>query len=152
MLEESQTLVKDSSKFSIIPLGVDIETINRISPCVLQKPAILFFGHLTHIKGVDLLVEAFEKVNQHNPNAHLYLIGNGNLTEFCNDYVKKTGLTDKVHILGAQSQTTLFSFLKGCDICVLPSRNDAGPLTLLEAMAAGKPIVITAVGFVPEIF
>jgi glycosyltransferase involved in cell wall biosynthesis len=153
MLNEAKKIVKNgSSKFSIINLGVDIETIDSLPPINLQKPAVLFFGHLSKIKGIDLLINAFLKVNKTHPQVHLYLIGNGHLMGRCKSVIQKNGLTDRVHVMGAQPQKTLFGFLKGSDIIVLPSRNDAGPLTVLEGMAAGKPIITTSVGFVPEIF
>jgi glycosyltransferase involved in cell wall biosynthesis len=152
MLKDAKTLVGNSSKISIIPLGVDLEVINAFPPVDLQRPALLFFGHLTKIKGVDLIVNAFQKVNSNYPNVHLYLIGNGKLTQYCKSFVTESHLSDRAHILEAQSQDKLFGYIKGSDICVLPSRNDSGPLTVLESMAAGKPVITTRVGFVPEIF
>jgi glycosyltransferase involved in cell wall biosynthesis len=152
MLDEALRIIKRpfSEKIKLLPLGVDYKEIQDSTPLPLDGPSILFFGHLSYIKGTDILVKAFRKVNQRYPEIHLHLIGDGPLREFCENFVKKENLARNVHFWGAQPQSIVFGALRGADICVLPSRNDAGPFTTLEAMAAGKPIVTTRRGGIPE--
>jgi glycosyltransferase involved in cell wall biosynthesis len=68
----------------------------------------------------------------------------------CREIVFEKKLEEKVHFWGSQSRRCIPSLLKGCDIFILPSRHEASPIVLLEAMAAGKPIVSTNVGGIPE--
>jgi glycosyltransferase involved in cell wall biosynthesis len=152
MLDEALKIIKRpfSEKIKLLPLGVDCKEIQDSTPLHLDGPSILFFGHLSYIKGTDILVKAFQNVNQRYPEIHLHLIGDGPLRGFCEDFVKKENLDRNVHFWGAQPQSMVFGALRGADICVLPSRNDAGPFTTLEAMAAGKPIVTTCRGGIPE--
>lgn len=152
MLTEALKLVRQQTdKLEIVPLGVNLEEIQNAAPMELEEKSLVFFGHLSRIKGVDLLLKAFQKVNVHNKHVHLHLVGDGELAGYCKDFVKRKSLTDRVHFWGAQPQNVLFSFIKAADICVLPSRNESGPLVILEAMAAGKPIVSTHVGGIPEL-
>jgi glycosyltransferase involved in cell wall biosynthesis len=152
MLTEALTLVQPTSvKIKLVPPGINFEEIQNSMPINLDGVTLLFFGHLTRIKGVDILIKAFQEVSLRNRDVHLHLVGDGGLRGFCEDLVQKENLNDRVHFWGAQPQNLLFRIIKGADICVFPSRNDAGPLTVLEAMAAGKPIITTRVGGIPEI-
>lgn len=152
MLAEALRLVQpNSEKIKLVPLGVNLEEIQNSIPLSLDGISLLFFGHLTHLKGVDILIKAFQEVSLHNRDVHLHLVGDGGWRGFCEDFVQKENLNDRVHFWGAQPQNLLFRVIKGADICVLPSRNDAGPLTVLEAMAAGKPVIATRVGGIPEL-
>ena len=139
-----------NEKIELVKSGVNLEEIQSVVPMRLAGISVVFFGHLSHLKGVDELVKAFYYVSLRNRQAHLHLVGDGALMEFCRDFVQGKNLKQRVHFWGAQPQTVLFSIIKGADICVLPSRNDAAPLAVLEAMAAGKPIVTTPVGGIPE--
>lgn len=151
MLAEALRLVKPNSvKIKLVPPGVNFEEIQNSIPLSLDGTSLLFFGHLTRIKGVDILIKAFQEVSQRNLDVHLHLVGDGELRGFCEDFVQSANLNDRVHFWGAQPQNLLFRAIRGADICVLPSRNDAGPLAILEAMAAGKPIITTRVGGIPE--
>lgn len=151
MLDEASKLVRrNSKKIELVPIGVNFGEIQNSAQMNLNCISLLFFGHLSRIKGVDILVKAFHKVSQRNREVHLHLVGAGELRGFCEDFVQKKNLSNRVHFWGSQPQHLLFRVIKGADICVFPSRNDAGPLTVLEAMAAGKPIIATRVGGIPE--
>jgi glycosyltransferase involved in cell wall biosynthesis len=154
MFHEALTAInkKNSNKIQLIPNGIDIDYIQRAKLQQLKKPSILFFGHLSFLKGADLVMKAFLKINRLNPHAHLYLIGDGPLRAFCEELVEMEGLQNNIHILGAKPQDILFGAILDADLCILPSRNDAAPYTVLEAMAAGKPIVTTKVGGIPKMF
>jgi glycosyltransferase involved in cell wall biosynthesis len=149
---EAERLVrKNQSKIVLIPLGANLKQIQESIPKLLAGKSLLFFGHLTRIKGIDVLLEAFKEVSGFNDQVQLYIVGAGPLRNSCEEFVKNEKLGSRVHFMGVQPQDVLFSIMKGADICVLPSRNEAGPSTVLEAMAAGKPLITTRVGLVPDI-
>jgi len=151
MLAEALRLVQPNSvKIKLVPPGINFEEIQNSIPLSLDGTSLLFFGHLSRIKGVDILIKAFQEVSLRNRDVHLHLVGDGGLKGFCEDLVQKENLNDRVHFWGVQPQNLLFRIIKGADICVVPSRNDAVLLTALEAMAAGKPIIATRVGGIPE--
>lgn len=152
MLTEALKLVKShGDKIEIVPLGVNLEEIQNAVPMKLEQNSLVFFGHLSRIKGVDILIKAFQKVSVRNKDVHLHLVGDGELAGYCKDFVKRNNLNERVHFWGAQPQNILFSLVKAADICVLPSINESGPLVILEAMAAGKPIISTRAGGIPEL-
>lgn len=142
------------SKTTVIPNGVNVEVIQKSRPAPLDgNPSFLYVGHLEWHKGVDILLHAFKDLSERQgfKNAHLHLVGSGRMERWCKEFVHKRKLNKKVHFWGIQPQNVVFSFLKGCDVFILPSRHEAFPIVLLEAMAAEKPIISTNVGGVPEI-
>jgi glycosyltransferase involved in cell wall biosynthesis len=141
------------SKAVVIPNGVNIEEIQS-SQCLplVGDPSFLYVGHLEWHKGVDILLGAFKQLSEREGfhNAHLHLVGSGRMETLARNFVITKNLVERVHFWGTQSQEMVFRLLKGCDILVLPSRHEASPVVLLEAMAAGKPIISTNIGGIPE--
>ena len=113
-----------------------------IVPKELSHPAVVFVGALTLMKGIDVLVEAFAKVHQRLPEAHLYLVGNNDLP-LTDDAVSALGIDGVVHIMGAQDP---YPYYAAADLFVLPSRAEAAGLALLEAMGMGVASIGSRVG------
>jgi glycosyltransferase involved in cell wall biosynthesis len=141
-------------KIVLLPNGVDIDLIHNVSSASLEgNPAILFLGHPTYIKGIDILLKAFGSNTRDHiaRHAHLHIVGSSDACEYYKEHVRRIGLSEKVHFWGYMTHSQALSMLKGSDIFVLPSRYENFPVVLLEAMAAGKPIIATNVGGIPEI-
>jgi glycosyltransferase involved in cell wall biosynthesis len=100
-------------------------------------------------KNHDLLISAFAKGPAADPKAHLVLAGQGVLRAQLQVRVNELGLTNRVHFLGLR--TDIPDVLGAADIFALSSDYEGNPLSVIEAMAAGLPIVSTAVGGVPEL-
>ena len=96
-----------------------------------------------------LMVDAFARVANERPDAHLVLIGGGPLESQVRAQVARAGLGDRVVITGVRDDVP--ALLPALDVFVLSSRAEGLPVSLLEAMAAGVPAVSTAVGGVPEV-
>jgi glycosyltransferase involved in cell wall biosynthesis len=101
-------------------------------------------------KNHRLLLNAFAQGPASNPNAHLVLVGEGVLQQQLEEQTKALHLTSQVHFLGLRADIP--EVLGAGDIFVLSSDWEGNPLSILEAMAAGLPIVSTAVGGVPDLF
>jgi glycosyltransferase involved in cell wall biosynthesis len=101
-------------------------------------------------KNHALLVKAFALGPASNPNAHLVLVGEGALQGQLEAQVKDLGLAAQVHFLGLRRDIP--DVLGAMDIFVLSSDYEGNPLSVMEAMASGLPIVSTAVGGVPDLF
>ena len=117
-----------------------------------RKEDVLFVcvAGLRPEKNHALLLEAFAHGALHQRAAHLLLVGVGALREALGARVRELGLGDSVRFFGFR--TDLAEVLAAADVFVLPSDREGNPLAVLEAMAAGIPVIATAVGGVPELF
>ena len=101
-------------------------------------------------KNHSLLLDAFAKGPAADRNAHLMLVGDGPLRDQLETQAKNLGLSGQVHFLGVRSDIP--DILGAADVFVLSSSFEGNPLSVMEAMAAGLPIVSTAVGGVSDLF
>ena len=101
-------------------------------------------GRLDPVKGHDVLLEALREV----PGVLLDVLGEGGQREALEKAVADLGLADRVRLPGWTDDVA--AALPGYDALVLPSRSEGWPLTFVEAMLAGLPVVATPVGSVPE--
>ncbi len=106
-------------------------------------------ARFSHQKNHAGLVEAFSRVWKELPNARLILMGDGELKENVEKKVKELGMKDQVEFTGNVSDIP--QRLAKVDIFVLSSHYEGLPMTILEAMAAGLPVIATAAGGVPDI-
>ena len=111
--------------------------------------AILHVGRFFPQKNHRLLIEAFSKVVKAVTNAVLFLVGDGELRAEMEELVREKGLSKNVRFLGIRDDVP--DLLAASDVLVLPSDWEGLPLTVLEAMAAGKAVIATSVGGVPEL-
>jgi len=100
-------------------------------------------------KNHAILLQAFAQGPARDPKAHLVLVGEGVLRKRLEDQAKNLGLTRQVQFLGLR--TDVPDVLGAMDVFVLSSDWEGTPLSLVEAMASGLPIVSTAAGGVPEL-
>ncbi len=109
---------------------------------------ILHIGRFNEQKNHGMLLRVFQKLALENPNLRLDLIGDGELRQKIEGLAEALGIKEKVSFLGAQSN--VYPYLHDADLFLLPSRYEGMPMTLIEAMGTGLPIVATAVGGVPD--
>jgi glycosyltransferase involved in cell wall biosynthesis len=108
-------------------------------------PIIATVAVLRPKKGIEVLLEAARSVRK----AYFVIIGDGPLRAEWTKLAETLGVADRVRWAGFRSDVD--ALLAGCDLFVHPSLDDAFPTVLLEAMAAGLPIVASRVGGIPEI-
>lgn len=108
---------------------------------------ILGVGRFVPSKGFDILLRAMAESSA----GHLKLVGDGPERGALEWLRRELGLNGQVDFLGAQSRADTFTLMQKCRLIVVPSRADSFGLVALEAMAAGKPIIATRVGGLPEI-
>lgn len=108
-------------------------------------------GRLIPEKDHATLIEALARVRSWGLDARLTIIGDGPLRPKLASLIRRAGLDDHVLMRGALTHSDVLTELSGCPIFVHPSRSEGLPLALLEAMAAGCPIVATRVGGIPEV-
>jgi len=111
-------------------------------------PLVLCVARLVPGKGVDELLEATAVLAPQIPDLHVAVAGAGPELEFLSASIAARGLQDRVQLLGHRADVG--RLLAAADVFCLPSRHEAAPISLLEAMNAGCACVATAVGGVPE--
>ncbi|MFM0053492.1 glycosyltransferase family 4 protein [Caballeronia grimmiae] len=100
-------------------------------------------------KGHEDLVSAAQPLMAGRPNLHIVMAGNGELFDKIKGVVDGLGLGRRIHLLGFR--TDVPNVLRGCDLFVLPTHQEALGQSYIEAMAAGLPVIGTDVDGVPEL-
>ncbi|MBM3292137.1 glycosyltransferase family 4 protein [Candidatus Bathyarchaeota archaeon] len=150
----------DDKKAIVIPNGVDIERFSKpLSPDsqVLKKiptdcPKILAVGRLSFRKGFHLLIEAMPRILKDSPKTQLIVAGKGYMMRYLKTFTEGLGLKNNIKFLGYVPDDSLPWLYNNCDIFTLPSLSaESFGITVIEAMAASKPVVASRMGGVPEI-
>jgi glycosyltransferase involved in cell wall biosynthesis len=126
-------------------------TADEFDPVVKASDAtdVVYVGEFRHIKGADLLIDAVARLRADGKPVTLTLAGDGEETENLKAQIQKLGLTEAVRFIGHVKAR--YGFSKG-SVLVVPSRGDSMPYVVIEAAAAGIPMVAANVGGIPEIF
>jgi len=152
LLEDATSLFPEiGQKGRVILNGVGPEWFQPLQDTNHHQDYVLFAGRLNHVKGVDLLLNAWTKVNRHFPQTGLCIVGDGDQRRDLQALASDLGIADSVHFLGRKSQHDLQQLYKQAKAVVLPSRREGLPLTLLEAGAAGAICVGSRTAGIPEI-
>jgi glycosyltransferase involved in cell wall biosynthesis len=110
---------------------------------------VVAVGQLETIKGHRFLVEAWPAVRRAHPDACLVLVGEGSAHRALAEQTRGLGVEDSVVFAGFHSPAD--AFIATCDVLVQPSLSEGLPNAVLEAMAAGRPVIASRVGGVPEL-
>ena len=149
--------IAPKDKVRVVANGIDLDRFqNQVASQKLrgslgipaEAPVIGTIGRLTEIKRQDLLIRAFLRLRNTFPAAHLLLVGDGNLRRELESLAAQLNLTNAVHFAGYQSKPELY--LGAMNVFALTSRSEGMPLVVLEAWAAGVPIIASRVGGLPE--
>ena len=134
-----------------IPNGINVKMFEREHRKRSDRTIFLFVGRLEEQKGLLYLLLAAQSLLQMNPNFEIHLIGEGSLDSYLKEQVGKLGLQNHIRFLGSKRPEDMVDYYLQSDIFILPSIWEGMPLTLLEAWAAGLPVIITPVGSIPKI-
>jgi glycosyltransferase involved in cell wall biosynthesis len=110
-------------------------------------PMVLFVGRMTTQKGPDLLLDAVPSILHRRGDAKVVFVGDGDLKPGLQWRVHQIGVAHGVRFVGAMGQNgDLVNLFKSADVVCVPSRNEPFGITVLEAWAAGKPVIATQRG------
>ena len=133
----------------VVPNGVDlspfrqsIEPIDRSELCIGEKQVILVFaGRIAPEKNLPFLLRAFNGAAQAYEDLCLLIIGDGPERENLEDRVSHMGITDRVHFTGMVDYQKIPRYLAAADVFVTASVTEVHPLSVIEAMGAGLPVL-----------
>lgn len=120
----------------------------ELAPAPLARPSIVTVCGMSHRKGIEELLSAFEVVGQEIPQAHLYLVGDGPERGLFEEQARGSKWFDRIHFEGFQALPQ--AYMLSADVFVLASRRESFGLVLIEARQAQCPIVATDVDGVAE--
>jgi glycosyltransferase involved in cell wall biosynthesis len=137
-----------AGKVHTIPNGVDC---GAFAGSERDRPlrSIMTVANLRPEKGHDVLIDAASRIVHRHPEVEFQIVGDGPLRASLVRQVNLRGLRAKFHFLGERPDVP--AQLAAADLFVLPSRSEACPNGVLEAMASGLPVVASRVGGVPEL-
>jgi glycosyltransferase involved in cell wall biosynthesis len=126
-------------------------TADEFDPLAVAADAtdVVYVGEFRNIKGADLLIDAVARLRADGKPVTLTLAGDGEELEALKAQIQRLGLGDAVRFIGHVKAR--YGFSKG-RVLVVPSRGDSMPYVVIEAAAAGIPMVAANVGGIPEIF
>ncbi len=143
----------------VVPHGLDVasflgragsrEATRRAMGLAGDDPVLLAVGRLELVKGHRYLLQALPTLLATYPRLRLWVAGEGSLRPRLAQQAASLGVAETVDFLGYRDDVP--SLLAACDLVVLPSLEESFGLVVLEAMAAGKPVVATRVGGIPEV-
>lgn len=140
-------------EIACIRTGVNIEDLRERSnatPTDVEKPYILSVGHLRdQHKGHDILISAFATLLQKPKTLGLVIVGDGDEEKSLKTLAQDLGVEKAVRFLGPRNDVP--SLIRCCEVFVLASRWEGLGLAALEAMALGKPVIVSAVEGLSEI-
>ena len=148
-----------AEKIAIIPNGINLQDFLK-SPIKkefkkrfhLKENVILFVGAIRKEKGLLDLFHAIPSIIKEFPQTSFVLIGKDwGFKKYLQQEGKRLGIENHINFLGVVNTLLLRESLSVCDIFVNPSAYESFGISLLEAMASGKPIVATNVGGIPYI-
>lgn len=140
-----------NERIEIVPLGINLKEYEKLPDkgnfkskynIDENKKLILFLGRIHEIKGLDLLVKSFGKINE--DNVKLAIVGGDyGFKEELLKLIKNLDLNDKIIFPGVLTGKDKIEALVDCDIFVMPSRYESFTTSGLEAMACQKPLILT---------
>ncbi|WP_254509180.1 glycosyltransferase [Anatilimnocola floriformis] len=144
------------AKLCVVPNGVDVAKFADAAPADAaalglpsQQRFFICIGRLDKQKGFDWLLPLLPRIFAERPSHDLLIVGDGPERTSLQQQAGELGIANRVHFLGWQPQVA--GLLKLADVLLLPSRWEGMPNVLLEAMAAGLPVVSTNVEGAAEI-
>ncbi|HET9379048.1 MAG TPA: glycosyltransferase family 4 protein [Chthoniobacterales bacterium] len=133
-------------KLKIVHCGVD-PSLFEVKRHAGKGRRLLFVGRLVAAKGLPILLKALATLE----GIQLEVVGDGPDRKMLEDLAQSLGLSNRVEFLGYQSQADVRELLKQTDVFALSSFAEGVPVVLMEAMAAGIPVVATRIAGIPEL-
>jgi glycosyltransferase involved in cell wall biosynthesis len=138
-------------RLHVVHCGIEPWRFGPPAPMPTGGPHLVAVGRLAEQKGFVLLIDALAQVVPGLPGLHLTLVGDGELRPQIEAAVARHGLARHVTLTGWQDEARVREALSAAQALVLPSFAEGLPVALMEAMAAGRPVIATAIAGVPEL-
>jgi len=143
------------NSFKIIYNGID-----RVNNEVFNRPLktnkffeILYVGGSKYVKGYDILIETIDKLSKSNFANNFHVVVLGHISKNCElvTLIKQRGLERYFNLIGFVNPPLHLNYFESADILFMPSRSEAFPIAIIEAISLNLPVITHNVGGIPEI-
>jgi glycosyltransferase involved in cell wall biosynthesis len=151
--------ITERKRINVLPIGLDLQsfattkrhqgTFRRTWNIPDTAPLVGIIGRLLPVKNHTLFLEAAKKIHAQKPDVRFVIVGDGEEREHIEQQTRDLGLTDIVTFSGWQQQ--MEQIYSDLDVLVICSLNEGTPIPIIEALAAGCPVVATDVGGIAEL-
>lgn len=161
--EKVCSYLKINPRYFVIPNCIDTNKYLKLPekgefiksyPFLKNKILLVFFGRITAKKGLDILIEVFNKLSIEFPHVHLIIAGpdEENYAVEVNKWISKFNISDRVTFTGILTGANKYAVLIDSDIFILSSYSENFGMSVIEAMLCGLPVVISkGVGIYKEV-
>lgn len=147
-------------KFEVIRLGIELERRVETGPDARSETRRLlgvpddafvvgWIGRMTGVKNTDAVLDAFRRLQDDGVDAYLCLVGDGPDRDKLERRAHELGVVRRCLFLGYQEEVA--PYYAAFDTMILPSVNEGTPVSAMESLAAGRPVVATRVGGIPDV-
>jgi glycosyltransferase involved in cell wall biosynthesis len=139
-------------RIGVVRCGLDRQFLDAVAkPVPASSTEFVCVARLSAQKGLPLLIAACERLREYGEHVSLTIVGDGEMREELEAEVERRELGDIVTLAGIQTSDEIRSHLERCRAFVLPSFAEGLPVVIMEALAAGRPVIATAVAGIPEL-
>lgn len=144
------------TKIHLVRNGIDMQNFTPLETTEARKFTIVTVARLVEKKGLPYLVEACRILREKGFDFECQIIGKGNLRSDLEAMIQNAGLSDTVNLLGSRKHQEVRALIRKADLYVLPSivgkdgNKEGLPVTIIEALASGVPVISTPIAGIPE--
>lgn len=138
-------------RIKVVHCGVDTARFPAPLPLPEGGPHFVAIGRFVEQKGQLLALDAMAELVKIHPNAHLTLIGDGEMRREIEDRICDLNLSDNITLTGWLDEARILTELQGAHALLMPSFAEGLPMVIMEAMAAGRPVIATYIAGIPEL-
>ncbi|HET7143118.1 MAG TPA: glycosyltransferase family 4 protein [Anaerolineales bacterium] len=139
-----------SGKIEVIHNGVNVDRFSTAQPSLAAQPYVFAVGQLVPHKGFELLIRAFMPLAKKYHSVQLWIAGDGIQRQSLEMIVRQNNLNQQVLFLGKVDESAVAALMADSLFVVMPSLREPFGIVALEGLAAGKPVLATPMGGLPE--
>lgn len=138
-------------RLQVVHCGIEPEKFPQPAPVPEGPPRLVSIGRFSEQKGQLVLIEAMAGIAASHPQAHLTLIGDGEMRAEIEAAIARHGVQGHVTLAGWLAEADVRAELANAQALVMPSFAEGLPMVIMEAMAAGRPVIATYIAGIPEL-